>query len=1127
MNILGQPFAPWVTKQINVRQTSLGNSTNLTNTNLLYQNTRSPWLRLASTVDIEAIEGKNTNFTKLAQLGLDDVLIQGDTPARNFILQGGVSKIIGTDTSIEEGTGTLLAGLNSTNQIYSGAYGWGGLDQRGYAPMPGITGATVKYLSNGALAKADIQMKCFTRNQLALMDVLYMRPGYNLLLEFGWSHYLDNLGELQTFNNFFSPALSFVFNPQSQESSTPTHFDVLDLIQTERYNRQGNYEGVFGKVTNFNWSFNPDGSYDCTVNLTGMGDMMESLKVNLKLDSKDDGDQEKKESDQEVGETTQPPLIANKDKTTLNKVLYGLFEQGKGSAESDTYQPITIPAFPASVVTIDENGNTTNKFEIEDLTIKNGMLSLFDTTTDVEENSSPQVYITFGSLLALIQKHLLLYTSKGIPLFDFDVNFKDIENDENYIVNIPSQFSSNPLVCLIPYQGIPEGVADDIGIPKTSINETLLKNASAFQTDKGDYLGKLCGIFLNINNIALILDKSKRSDDGSLSLLTFLNNIISSFTTALGGINIISIKVDEVTQKVRFIENAPQRFSKTPSTSEYARINTFGVKPDTQGSFVRNIVMGGELGPRYASMIAIGAQIAGNQLSANATGFGAYNLGLKDRVIPQKLNSGFVASTPDEASEEEAKSITDVWNKQINLQEEGGNSLFWSIYNQRLFTEIDVNALTLLNQKFLSLISGKLVEMRQLQSPSFLPFNLSFDIDGLSGMKLFEKFLIDDNVLPPSYGEGNVDLLVKSLNHSVTPSNWTTQIDTQAAPTKILDPVAKPRNLESFTTTQGSATGGGGGSVGNLGDFQTLTSGFPMAKIFYDGPTPKTQIVIHHTAGRQNPEKTIRSWSKRTDHVATHYITNNDGAKEQLFADEAWANHLGIKSSTFKQLGIPFKNLNKTTLSIEMQAFGGLKLKDNKYYTYVNSEMPSDRVARPVDKNGNPTTYKGYSYYEKYSEANIQKVKEIIQGWQNKYNIPFTYNYDELFPNDGTVTPNAFKGVPGIYTHNSFRTGKSDVFPQAELIAMLKSLSSGSSGGNTSTSSTFIYNPQKASESITPPTNTLQAGDIVTVTINYDDGENIGTGAGTATVQSLSRRDVAIRSARLKAKGSLTDQFSN
>ena len=57
-NILGQPFAPWVTKQINVRQNSLGTSPNLSNQDLLYQNAKSPWLRLASTVDI-TLDGEN------------------------------------------------------------------------------------------------------------------------------------------------------------------------------------------------------------------------------------------------------------------------------------------------------------------------------------------------------------------------------------------------------------------------------------------------------------------------------------------------------------------------------------------------------------------------------------------------------------------------------------------------------------------------------------------------------------------------------------------------------------------------------------------------------------------------------------------------------------------------------------------------------------------------------------------------------------------------------------------------------------------------------------------------------------------------------------------------------------
>jgi hypothetical protein len=37
---------------------------------------------------------------------------------------------------------------------------------------------------------------------------------------------------------------------------------------------------MLGKVTNFNWKFNDDGSYDIELKLVGLGDIIESLKVN-------------------------------------------------------------------------------------------------------------------------------------------------------------------------------------------------------------------------------------------------------------------------------------------------------------------------------------------------------------------------------------------------------------------------------------------------------------------------------------------------------------------------------------------------------------------------------------------------------------------------------------------------------------------------------------------------------------------------------------------------------------------------------------------------------------------------------------------------------------------------------
>ena len=58
----------------------------------------------------------------------------------------------------------------------------------------------------------------------------------------------------------------------------------------------------------------------------------------------------------------------------------------------------------------------------------------------------------------------------------------------------------------------------------------------------------------------------------------------------------------------------------------------------------------------------------------------------------------------------------------------------------------------------------------------------------------------------------------------------------------------------------------------------------------------------------------------------------------------------------------------------------------------------------------------------------------------SKYSIPFKYDYNELF-GTGTVSIAALSGKKGVYTHNSVRTDKSDVFPQKELIEMLKSIS--------------------------------------------------------------------------------------
>ena len=158
-NLLGEPFEPWVTKQIDVRQKSLGKySTTQIQANLV----KTPFIRLASSVDLEFPKGdtniKNSVPQKLVDAGLNISDFDGVELAKKSILYGGVVSMTGENNNI-----TPNSGLNGGSSPFKGAYGWGGIEERGYVPMPGITDVSVQYQNNGALTKTTINIKCFSK----------------------------------------------------------------------------------------------------------------------------------------------------------------------------------------------------------------------------------------------------------------------------------------------------------------------------------------------------------------------------------------------------------------------------------------------------------------------------------------------------------------------------------------------------------------------------------------------------------------------------------------------------------------------------------------------------------------------------------------------------------------------------------------------------------------------------------------------------------------------------------------------------------------------------------------------------------------------------------------------------
>ena len=1147
MNILGQPFAPWVTKQIETRQQSLGYVDYDAN-DLLYQNNKTPWIRLASSVDIMAVEGNDGVLEQFEKMGVPrNAMIEGKA-AKNFILQGGA---VGVD---DNGNLITYQGLNTTDEFYKGAYGWGETTERGFVPLPGILDANLIYQSNGALAKATINMKCFSRNQLALMDALYMRPGYNCLLEFGWSSWLHNeTKKVTTFNQFQSPALEhLLLKDQTAEGTNPSNFEIPFLIQQERIKTYGNYEGVFGKITNFNWTFNPDGSYSCQTILTGMGGVIESLKINGAAFTK--GEIEKRlllaSSEDQDGNNASAPGESLKEQkakimddlrsvTELTNKLVKIKESYKKVGEMGSLKGNTKPKFMTK--SLEDFADPQDNFKKKKLTIKNALIGIANITSDKEDASNPQLFLSFGYFLALIQNEFLIYNGKGDPYFTFDMDFNNLPEDDNYILNLPGQFSANPNICWTPYTGLPIfedqktslttafNVEFDMG--ETAMGKAFEKINKDFLVDSGEsqFLGRLAYVYLNYDYIIDCIEKTeKNKDDNSMALLPFLKSILSGVCKSRGGLNSIAIHEDINTNTIKFIEEVPQNWkNEIPPKSEadrFCKINTFGVKNKVEGSIVRKIELNGTISSDFANMITIGAQSNGNKVNENSVAFSKFNKGLIDRTFKEKFTDKDEVTSTVPPEKKELDTLKSIWNDQMNKQPytdaNGAISLWNQLFNDGKWNIGNVTTIQNSNITFVSLLQGRLASNNQITSPSFLSFKLSLDIDGISGIKLYQKFNVDDNVLPPSYEPDSIDLQISSADHTVSSTDWITKITTQSV----------PRSKETIETEVQSLTGQKQSTVATNQEnipkvpdgTVTITSGFPLGDIYYPQVTPKTQIYIHHTAGGQNIEREIGFWNEGTEHISTHYIANNSGLAEQLYVDEYWANHLGVKGATFKKLGLNYINLNKKSLGIELSSYGGLDVVEGGYKTIWGQILPESSVARPVNDKGEVITYKGYAYYEKYSNAQIASLKSVVQGWMSKYNIPFIYDYDVLF-NPSSLSKKALKGEKGVYTHNSVRLGKQDVSPQKDLIAMLKSIATGSSS-----TTTFAYKSANASVSFSPQY--PQVGQTVVCTIVYSESPYpITTESGEAEVRLIGSAsnsvDVAKSKARLRAQGKITDKL--
>jgi hypothetical protein len=801
-NLIGAPLEPKILEQIRQRSMVLNQTGTRNADNLLAIANKNCWVRLSSFVDIGA-----------------DGVTEINKSIGEFKVQGGASLAEAWALKAEQRSGKMRYGVENL----TGAYGSGGKNEVGYRPMPGIQSVSIESQPPlGAIRSAVVKIKAWNLNQLSIIDIIYFRLGYTMLLEWGHSVFTDNNSNLVV-----NPIPIDVF---SKQGLALTKEDVLKQLARKREQYSYNYDGSLGVVTNYSWTQNGDGSYDCTLNLTGLGSVIESLKMNTQ-DAMPDVTAPSAASTPQVTTPDDSSLLgfltALENQPTGQLDYNALFSKGANLLNKPTED--FLYGYNTGVMSLPTGATIPTTLPKVNFTNLETRLSLALIELSGTQASAPkkQTYLKLGMLLAYINNSCLLY-EKNKPFVPVDFN-----PDTNFSLRMPHQFSIDPEVCLVDTDCSDTDYSDLLTI-KTKSNTPATTPTSpatsaiskAITTGTGGYIdttagkggrGKFMNIYVNTtcirNTVMECTDKEK-----NVFMSNFLSTLMGKIQVALGNINNFKIGFDE-TANTCYIYDA-QLVDQQNQKAAIPTLPVFGLQ-----SVVRDFNLKTEASTKIGSMLAITARAGAVNTGQNSdsAAFTILNRSLTDRLLPslstvteaaktaafnqqQAIQNKFVTglaanaqpnatqlltgqnftapSTPP-ATPTGNTSTTD-GNEALALNFNAQVRNLYGLDTTGIVIRYDRQALDSIKNYYIDAIlrlKGTLNPNTgtgdSVAATGVLPLALNMTMDGIGGIPLYQAFTLPANRLPVQYtkdGQPRIAFTIAGLNHTIENNQWTTAI---------------------------------------------------------------------------------------------------------------------------------------------------------------------------------------------------------------------------------------------------------------------------------------------------------------------------------------------------------------
>ena len=207
---------------------------------------------------------------------------------------------------------------------------------------------------------------------------------------------------------------------------------------------------------------------------------------------------------------------------------------------------------------------------------------------------------------------------------------------------------------------------------------------------------------------------------------------------------------------------------------------------------------------------------------------------------------------------------------------------------------------------------------------------------------------------------------------------------------------------------------------------------------YVSGKFKNDYIILHHTAGWDNPKQVIDYWAKDSlGRVATEFVIGGqrctdgrsiyDGKIVRAYPEGNQGYHIGTSGSSY---------MNTHSVGVELCNMGWVK--NGK--TYTNSIIRPDQIVSLKEP------FRGYISWHKYTTKQIEVLRDLLLYIANRDNIDLHTGIYKWIKTEGVIKAfdfhqDAYNGkVKGLITHANVRHDKWDMSPQPELIDMILTL---------------------------------------------------------------------------------------